>query len=170
MFEFVPFAGDPPDDGVVVDLCVANPDYAEEIASYRAALELNPFAENDVCETLTPRLTDSPEALVGAGEICVPAPLLTLVVGYPFAGQYAVEVAASTATGFTRAELFPMLARVYSAMYEGATFSALEHLDNTRVQSPSFGEAWHTREDLVVEEVVLETRGDRVLAWIYIGS
>jgi len=49
-------------------------------------------------------------------------------------------------------------------MYEGATLSAVEHLDNTHVQSASFGEAWHVMEDLVVEEVLLETRGDRALA------
>jgi hypothetical protein len=170
VFEFVPFDGHPPDEGVVVDVRIPNHDYAEEMARYMAALELNPFAENDICETFTPRLTDSPEALVGADEVCVSTPEVTLIVGYPFADQYAVTITANTPSGFTRADLFRQLVRVYSAMYEGAAFSTVEHLDNTHVQSPRFGEAWHVIEDLVVEEVLVERRERQVFAWIHIGS
>lgn len=169
--EFLRFDEHPPREGVVVDLRIPNPDYAEELAGYQAALEFNPFAKNDVSETLAPRLTESPDALVAADELCVPIPELTLVVGYPFAGQYAVTIEASSPDGFTRADLFRQLVRAYSAMYEGATSAPTKHLYNTHVESPRFGEAWHVIDDLVVHDVLLQLRSDgRVFAWIYIGS
>ena len=55
--------------------------------------------------------------------------------------------------------------------YEGATFSPVEHLENTRVESPRFGIAWHVLDDLVVEEILLQSRGDgSIFVWSYIGS
>jgi hypothetical protein len=170
-FDFEPLEEAPPAEGVVVDLAVPNTSQAEEVARLRAARELNPFVEADVRETLAPGLTDSPDDVVGANDLCISQPRITLVVGYPFAGQYAVTIRADSPEGFTRADLFRQIARVHSAMYDGATLSAVEHLDNTRVDSPRFGTAWHVLGDLVLEEVLLQTRGDgRVFAWIYIGS
>ncbi|HEY5926619.1 MAG TPA: hypothetical protein VIV11_33260 [Kofleriaceae bacterium] len=170
-FDFIPFDDPAPAEGSCVDLRLPNREYAAELAAYQAALKFNPFAENNVCESYAPRLVDSPEELIGADEVCVPQGTVTLVVGYPFSGQYAVAINASASTGFTRAELFRQVARVYSAMFDGARFSSVEHLENTHVESPRFGTAWHVLDDLVIEEVLLQTREDgRVLVWIYIGS
>jgi hypothetical protein len=45
------------------------------------ALERNPFASNDVVETFSPTFTDRAEDLIGADELCIECPRLTLVVG-----------------------------------------------------------------------------------------
>lgn len=170
-FEFLPLDEPPPDEGQELDLRVVNPSYEIDMAKHRAVLERNSFAENDVHETLSPRLVDSPDALIAPDELCIPHQTVTLVVGYPFKGQYAVTVVSSTRLGFTRAELFGQLVRVYSAMYADATISSVEHLSNRRVESPRFGTAWHILDDLYVEEIVLQTRTDgRVFAWVFIGS
>jgi hypothetical protein len=93
------------------------------------------------------------------------------VVGYPFAGQYAVTVVASTPAGFTRAELFSELVRIYSAMYADATISSVERLHNSHIDSPQFGTAWHALKDLVLEAILLQRRANgSVFAWVHIGS
>ena len=153
----------------MIDLAIAVPEAPQAKALRAATLERNPFAELDI-ETLAPGFGDPPETLVGADEICVSTSRLTLVVGYPFSGQYAVTVAASTPKGFTRADLFRHLARVYSTMYEGATYTAADRGRFTKVESPRFGTAWRRLDDLVVEEVVVERRSDGLFAWISIGS
>lgn len=169
--EFLDLDEQPPEDGRRLDLRVANPSYEVEMAEYRAALERNPFTENDVGEWLRPSLIDSPDALIAPDELCVPQQTITFVVGYPFAGQYAVTVVASTPSGFTRAELFAQLVRVYAAMYADATISPVEHSYNMRVESPRFGTAWHVLDDLVVEEILLQTRADgSVFGWINVES
>jgi hypothetical protein len=169
--ELVPFEDPPPDEGEPIELRVLNPSYEKELAEYRAALERNPFAETHVSEMRPARLVDTPEALVGANEICIQHQSVTLIVGYPFAGQYAATIHPSTPAGFTRADLFQQLVRIYTAMYDGATFSSVERLHNRRVDSPRYGTAWHVLDDLAIEEVLLEIRADgRVLAWIAIGS
>ena len=171
MFDFIPYDQPPPEQGNDIGFSVPNPGYAEQLARYREALKLNPFIDDHVCESLEPRLTDSPERLIAADEICVATAEATLVVGYPFTGQYAATIAASTPAGFTRADLFRQIARVYAAMYEGATLAVAERVHNKCVESPRFGTAWHALEDLVVEEAVVETRSDgRVFVWIYLGS
>jgi hypothetical protein len=167
--QFVPFHASSADEGLVIELAIAVPEDPQAKAIRAATLERNPFAELDV-ETLAPGFGDPPETLVGADEICVATSQLTLVVGYPFAGQYAVTVVASTPKGFTRAELFRHLAHVYSTMYEGATYTAADRGRYTKVESPRFGTAWHRFDDLVVEEVVVERRSDGLFAWISIGS
>lgn len=154
-----------------LDLRVPNPSYDTELEAYRAALERNPFAENDVSETFPARLADPPEALLAPDEICISHETLTLVVGYPFAGQFAVTVRASAVAGFTRAGLFRQLVRVYTAMYDGAKVSSVEHLDNKHVDSPRFGTAWHVLDELVIEEILLQPRADGgMFAWVYLGS
>ena len=169
--EFLDLDEPPPEEGQRLDLRVANPSYEVEMADYRAALERNPFAENDVCETSAPRLVDPPDALMAPDELCIPHRAVTFVVGYPFAGQYAVTVVASTPAGFTRAELFRQLVRVYSAMYADAALSSVPHLHNMRVESSRFGTAWHRLDDLIVEEILLQTRADgTVFAWVSLGS
>lgn len=169
--EFVPLDEAYPDDGAVVELRIRNPDHAKELAAYREVLERNPFAEYYAIEALAPSLSHPAESLIGAAEYCVECARLTLVVGYPFPGQYAVTVTASTPKGFTRAELFRQLVRVHSAMYGGATFGPARTRLNTHVESLRFGTAWHRLEDLVVEGVLVQTRGDGSLfAWIALGS
>ncbi len=139
VFEFVPFDEPRPEVGVVVELRVPNPDYSDDLARYHAALERNPFAANDVVEAFAPGFSQPGSGLIAADEICVECAQLTIVVGYPFSGQYAVTMAARTPDGFTRAELFRQLVRVYSAVYEGATFGPAKPRLNTRVDSPRFG-------------------------------
>ena len=169
--EFVPFHEPHPSGGEVVKLAVPNPDHAEELAAYPAALERNPFALNDVVQTFSPTLTDHAEDLIGADELCIECPRLTLVVGYPFQGQYAVTIVASSARGFTRAELFQQLVRIYAAMYDRATSGPTRVKLQTRVDTPRFGTAWHRFEELVVEQIVVQARDDGgAFAWISIGS
>mgnify|MGYP003576037999 CR=1 FL=1 len=169
--EFVLLVEPYPDDGAVVELKIPNPDHAKALAAYREVLERNPFAENHVIEAFAPGLAHPAESLIGADEYCVECARLTLVVGYPFPGQYAVTVTASTPRGFTRAELFRQLVRVHSAMYEGAAFGPARTRLNTHVESPRFGTAWHRLDDLVVEGVLVQTRDDgRLFAWIALGS
>lgn len=169
--EFIPFHDAHPGAGEVVELAIANPDFAEELAAHRDVLQRNPFAQNTAVETFSPTLSHRGEALVGADELCVACPHVTLVVGYPFSGQYAVTVEASSPGGFTRAELFRQLVRIYSAMYEGATLSPGTLKLQTRVDSPRFGTASHRLDELAVEHVVIEKRGDGgTFAWISIGS
>lgn len=169
--EFVPFESAEPVAGVVIELKLPNPDYEEERATYQAALEHNPFAEEDVIAELCPGFAARAEDLVDADEVCVRAPEITLVVGYPFEGNYAVKVRSSQSSGFTRAELFRQIVRVHAAMYEGATLAPSKLLFNTHVESPGFGTAYHRIDDLVVEEVVIEERaGGDLYAWIHLGS
>ncbi|HSR96609.1 MAG TPA: hypothetical protein VLM79_06020 [Kofleriaceae bacterium] len=169
--EFIPLGDADPETGDVLELAIANPDYAQELAAHRDVLQRNPFAQNAAVETLTPRLSNRGEDLIGADELCVACPRVTLVVGYPFSRQYAVTVDASSPSGFTRADLFRQLVRVYSAMYEGATFSPGKPKLQTRVDSPRFGTAWHRLDELTIEQVVLQKRSDgKAFAWISIGS
>lgn len=169
--EFVPFHEPYPSDGQVVELAIPNPDDAEQRAAGRASLERNPFALRDLVETFPPTFAHRAENLIGAEELCIECPALTLVVGYPFQGQYAVSVSSSSPEGFTRAELFRQLVRIYSAMYDGATADPTELKLQTRVDSPRFGTAWHPLDELAIEEVVLQKRDDgRTFAWISIGS
>jgi hypothetical protein len=169
--EFVPFDDPCPSDGDVVELAIPNPYHAEQGAAHRGSLERNPFALSDLVETFAPTFAHPAENLIGADELCIECPALTLVVGYPFQGQYAVTVSSSTPEGFTRAELFRQLVRVYSAMYDGATADPTKLKLQTRVESPQFGTAWHPLDDLAIEEVVLQKRDDgRTFAWISVGS
>lgn len=168
--DFVPFAASPPASGEVLDLAVPNPRYAAELTAYRDVLARNPFAPNMLVETLAPTFSTRADELIGASALCVRSPQLTLVVGYPFNGQYAVTVTATSPDGFTRAELFGHLVHVYTAMYDGATLSPGPRKLQTRVDSPRFGTAWHRLDDLAVERVLIETRDGRTLAWITIGS
>lgn len=169
--EFVPFHEPHPRGGEVVELAIPNPDYAEERAAYRATLERNPFALDYLVEAFPPTFAQRAENLIGAEELCIECPSLRLVVGYPFQGQYAVTVGASSPKGFTRAELFRQLVRVYSAMYDGATATSTKVRFQTQVDSPRFGTAWHRLDELVIEQVVLQKRDDgRAFAWISIGS
>jgi hypothetical protein len=166
---FVDFDEPEPERGVVLELQMRNPDYEAELAQDREARERNPFAESFAEETCEPGLGEPAENLIGADEVCVRATRVTLVVGYPFRGQYAVEVTAADGR-FTRAELFRQIVRVHAAMYEDASFGPAALRFNTRVESPRFGTAWHRLEELVVEQVVLQERDGRVLAWIFLGS
>lgn len=168
--EFLPFAEPHPASGDVLELAIPNPDYQDQLDAHRELLERNPFAQNMLVERFAPTFSDRGDQLLGADELCAPHSQLTFVVGYPFDGQFAVTVSAASATGFTRAELFTHLASVYSAMYEGATFSAGPRKLQTRVDSPRFGTAWHRLEELAVEHVLLEMRGGHAFAWISIGS
>ena len=146
--EFVPFDEPEPAEGVVVEFLVANPD--------------------DDRETFAISLTDPPEKLLDADEQCTTATRLTFIVGYPFSENFAVTV--DSADGFDRGDLFRHVVRIHSAMYEGATFSEIENLDNTLVESPRFGTAYHRIQDLVLEDVLLDHRPDQVLAWVFLGS
>lgn len=169
--EFIPVGDAHPTDGDVVELAIANPDHPEELAAHRDVLQRNPFAQNTVVETSPPTLSDRGEDLVGAGELCIACPRVTLVVGYPFSGQYAVTVDASSPSGFTRAQLFRQIVRIYSAMYEGATFAPGTLKLQTRVDSPRFGTAWHRLDELTVDHIVILKRSDgAAFAWISIGS
>jgi hypothetical protein len=169
--EFVPFHEPHPSGGEVVELAIRNLDHAEQRVTYRATLERNPFALNYLVERFSPTFEDRAENLIGAEELCIECPALTLVVGYPFQGQYAVTVGSNSPRGFTRAELFRQLVRVYSAMYDGATALPTKLTLQTDVDSPRFGAAWHRLDELAIEQVVLQKRDDgRAFAWISIGS
>jgi hypothetical protein len=149
---------------------VANPAYAEQLAAHRRVLERNPFALDLVVEKHLPTFATKAEQLIGADERCVDCSRLTLVVGYPFQGNYAVTVEGAP-DGFTRAELFRQIVRVYAAMYEGAVVTPTRQKLQSRIDSPNFGTAWHRLEDLAVEQVLLQKRADgSVLAWVSIGS
>jgi hypothetical protein len=169
--EFVPFHELPPERGAVVELAIPNPDLQKERDRAEAVRARNPFAEIDVFETLWPDLTTPAETLIDADRWCITVPRITLVVGYPFPGQYTVAVVAGSPKGFTRADLFRQIVRVHAAMYEGATYAPTTPLLNTWVESPRFGTAMHRLDDLVVEEIVVEKRADgRMFAWVSIGS
>lgn len=169
--EFVPIDEQFPEDGVALELDIADPDDEAELAAYREALERNPFAEDDVLDTLSPQLVDPPEQLIDADEYCIDDTQLTRVVGYPFAGQWAVTVTAATPRGVTRAELFRQIVRVYSAMYEHSTAEPLPGLYNMQVESPQFGTAWHRIEDLALDGICLQRRADgRRYGWVMISS
>jgi hypothetical protein len=172
--DFVPFPDSNPayvGRGGVVELAIPNREYAEQLAAYRAGLEHNPFAINTAVETLPPTFEDRAEDLIGADELCIDGPRLTLVVGYPFPAQYAVTVESGTSKGFTRADLFRQLVRVYSEMHAGATLSPGPLKLQTHVDSPRFGTAWHRLGELAIEHIVIEKRDDgRTFAWISIGS
>ncbi|MGE0395178.1 MAG: hypothetical protein AB7T06_00525, partial [Kofleriaceae bacterium] len=72
--------------------------------------------------------------------------------------------------GFTRRDLHAQLVRVYSAMYQDATFGESPVRYNTHVES-RFGTAYHRLEDLAVEWLGLQVRRDgTALLWIHIGS
>jgi hypothetical protein len=169
--DFVPLDEPRPLSGDAVALRIANPDHAEEQARHRAVLERNPFATSFGAETLPPTFFDAAELLIGAAEIAVADTKLVLVVGYPFRGQYAVAVSSSSPDGFTRAELFRNLVRVYALMYDGATYGPGKLRLQTRVDSPRFGTAWHRLEELAIEHVMIQ-RLDNATArvWISIGS
>jgi hypothetical protein len=130
-------------------------------------LERNPFAEGPPPQGHPPAFDHDPESLVGADELCVTAQRLTVVVSYPFSGQYAVVVEASTPRGFTFADVYRQLVRIYTAMYEGSISRPMEHLDNMHVESPRFGTSWHELRDLVIEDIVLTKANE---SWISIGS
>jgi hypothetical protein len=168
--EFVPFDDPWPTEGEHVELIVPNPNFAAELEAYRAVLERNPFAEGPPPQGQPPAFDDDPESIVGADEICVSTQRLTVVVGYPFSGQWAVVVEASTSRGFTFAGLYRELVRIYTAMYEGSTARPMEHLDNMHVESPRFGTSWHELRDLVIEGILLTRARESTFAWIYIGS
>jgi hypothetical protein len=56
-------------------------------------------------------------------------------------------------------------------MYEGATLGPGKLKLQTRVDSPRFGTAWHRLDELALEHVVIQKRGDGgAFAWISIGS
>lgn len=161
---FEPLDATEPDGGTVIEFRKANPDYADELAKYREQLERNPFAADDLVETLTMNLTDPAEALLDADELCTKASRLTFVVGYPFAGQYAVRV--DSPGGFTRGDLFRHIVAIHVQMFEAASQADLPHLYNKKIESPRFGIAYHRMEDLYFESLVID--GDR--AWVYLGS
>ena len=169
--EFVPFRGMPSEKFSVVEFAIPNPGRQQERERATGVRERNPFAEIDVVKTLTPPLTASAETLIGADKLCIKNPRITLVVGYPFSGQYTVAVVAGSPKGFTRADLFRQIARVLAVMYEGATYGPTTPRLNTQVESPRFGTAKHRLDDLVVEEILVEKRADgQTFAWVSIGS
>ena len=170
-FEFVPHdEQEPSQDGVDLTFEVADPNAAEARARYTAAFERNPFAEDDVFDAFDASLTDRAEDLIDPDELCTEATSLSVIVGYPFQGNYTVPLSASSPRGFTRAELFRQIVSVYSAMYAGAEYSPARLRLNTHVESPRFGVAWHRIEDLVLEGATIVQSGGRTLVWIWIGS
>ena len=170
-YQFIAFHGTHPDEGEICELEIADPDYARAKAAHREVLERNPFAQSMAIETMSPSLSGRGQDLIGAHELCVASRQVTLVVGYPFSGQYAVTVHAASPRGFTRAELFTQIVAVYSAMYDNAPAGSGELKLQSRVESPRFGTAWHQLDELVIEQVLLDKHRDgRVFAWIMIGS
>jgi hypothetical protein len=167
---FTPFDDESPEEGRELDLEVRNPDYEHELEAERAVLERNPFAAPTAFESFPASLRDAPEDLLGADELCIPQPRLTIVVGYPFDGQWAVDIDASSPAGFTRADLYRSIVRVYDAMYDGARVEEMANLDNKRVESAQFGTAFHAIDDLAIEGVTLREIDGRTIAWISIGS
>jgi hypothetical protein len=154
--DLVPFDQPEPEDGIRIELQVPNPRYAEEHAAYRAALEHNPFAVDDVLAAFSVTFSANVADVIGRDEICIASPKLTLVVGYPLRGEYGVAVDARTAQGFTRGELFEQIVRIYTAMYEGAVETPGPLKYQPRIESPRFSTAWHRLKHLAIEGVVID--------------
>jgi hypothetical protein len=146
-------------------------DYEAELAAHRASLEMNPFAECTAFPDFAPRLSTPASDIDRADEICVETPDIWLVVGYPFQGQYAVEVPAPSAAGFTHRALFEAVVAVHAAMYDGATVEKHPTLHDPIVVSAELGRAYHEPDGLFLERVAIApARDGRRCAWISLGS
>lgn len=127
--------------------------------------------DGEVVDLGHPLLTDAADTISDGNEVCIRASKINLIVGYPFSGQYAVEIAAPWKRGFSRVALFRAIVTVHAAMYVGATIREHPKLDNKIVESPRFGTAYHVLADLVVETVTVASATDgRLCAWIFLGS
>jgi hypothetical protein len=169
--KFEPFDEAEPDEADDIDIVIVNQEFDAEMAAHRAALVHNPFAECTALSEYTPTLTANAADIAACDEVCLEAPDLWLVVGYPFQGQYAVGIRPPSPAGFTRRSLFESIVAVHAAMFEGATIGEHPTLYNAIVESPTFGTAFHTPDDLVLDAVrVGHARDGRLCAWISVTS